>query len=213
AIANAVKNDALYKYAKLIQNGVIDFSGKKITMNFLTESSVNYQLINAIQSGTKGGIEALLNGGVSGFEDNVKAFLTGGLSEAKKSASTGDFRTVTLRIHGNVDSLSFSDLKIGESSLKPQETKTETQNQAKPKDIKEAVKETLNEKLKEVLPDSVKKTLKNDTPSKSTQTQTQSQTQTQTQTQPQSTRQKIEDRVKEELQKGIQKGLGELFRR
>ena len=211
AIANAVKNDALYKYAKLIQNGVIDFSGKKITMNFLTESSVNYQLINAIQSGTKGGIQSLLKGGVSGFEDNVKAFLTGGLSEAKKSASTGDFRTITLRIHGNVDSLSFSDLKIGESTLKPQETKTETQEQAKPKDIKEAVKERLNEKLKEVLPDSVKKTLKNDTPSKSTQTQTQSQTQTQTQ--PQSTRQKIEDRVKEELQKGIQKGLGELFRR
>ena len=207
AIANAVKNDALYRYAKLTRDGTVDFSGDKITMDFMTESSVNYQLINAIQGGTKGGIEALLKGGVSGFQENVAAFLKGGLSEAQKVASTGDFRTVTLRIHGNADSLAFSGLKIGESTLK-----ADTKNDAKPQPQKPTLREQITEKAKEVLPEEVKRTLNIKTDAKpATPVPVQAPSQPQ---KPQSTtRQKVEDRVKEELQKGIQRGLGELFKR
>lgn len=116
SIVNANKNDTLYRYAKLTQNGTIDFSGRDVTMNMMTESSINYQLINAIQGGTKGGIEALLKGNVSSLGDGVKAFLAGG-----KSASSGaDFRTVSLRISGKAASPSFSSLKIGVSTLKTQ---------------------------------------------------------------------------------------------
>ena len=207
AIANAVKNDALYRYAKLTRDGTVDFSGDKITMDFMTESSVNYQLINAIQGGTKGGIEALLKGGVSGFQENVAAFLKGGLSEAQKVASTGDFRTVTLRIHGNADSLAFSGLKIGESTLK-----ADTKNDAKPQPQKPTLREQITEKAKEALPEEVKRTLNIKTDAKpATPVPVQAPSQPQ---KPQSTtRQKVEDRVKEELQKGIQRGLGELFKR
>lgn len=233
AIANAVKNDALYKYAKLSQNGTINFAGKVMTMDFYTESSVNYQLINAIQGGAKGGIDALLKGGVSGFEDSVKAFLSGGLSGAKSNASMGDFRTVTLRIHGRADNLAFSGLKIGESTLKAEEksdAKTQTKTTQTPsqtvkqkaENVKEQVKQQVINKATELLPDELKKTLNLKTntgtqtskPQKQPATQnSQSQNQTQPQSQNQQKQQSIEDRLKEELQKGIQKGLGDLFRR
>ena len=220
AIANAVKNDALYKYAKLSQNGTINFAGDVMTMDFYTESSVNYQLINAIQGGAKGGIESLLKGGVSGFEDSVKAFLAGGFSGARSTGSTGDFRTVSLRVHGKADSLAFSGLKIGESTLKAEGNGTTPQTTpTKPENIREAVKEKVLDKANEILPDSVKKTLnlptntqpRNDTTNRNAQPKTNTTNQNQNQRQP--TRQSVEDRLKEELQKGIQKGLGDLFGR
>ena len=232
AIINAVKNDALYKYAKLSQNGTINFAGNVTTMDFYTESNVNYQLINAIQGGAKGGIESLLKGGVSGFGDSVKAFLTGGLSGAQKNASTGDFRTVTLRIHGRADNLAFSGLKIGESTLKAEEktdAKTQTQTTQTPaqtvkqkaETVKEQVKQEVINKATELLPDELKKTLninmkqnQNAQPKTQTQSQTsQSQNNTATQNQGQQKQQSVEDRLKDELRKGIQKGLGDLFRR
>ena len=223
AVVNAVQNDALYKYAKLSRNGTVNFAGDKMTLDFLTESSVNYQLINAIQGGAKGGIEALLKGGVSGFQDNVAAFLKGGFSGAQKNASTGDFRVVTLRIHGKADSLAFSGLKIGESTLKAdtkQDTPTQVQpQQKKPENIREAVKEKVIDKATEILPESIKKTLnikpgtqQNTTPSQSQPSQPKTTAPTPTQPTP-TTREKVEDRLKEELRKGIQKGLGDLFRR
>ncbi|MBR1657361.1 MAG: hypothetical protein IJ697_02710 [Synergistaceae bacterium] len=208
AIANANKNDALYRYAKLSRDGAVNFSGEKMTMDFMTESSVNYQLINAIQGGTKGGIESLLKGGVSGFGDSVKAFLSGGLTEAKKTASTGDFRTVTLRIHGKADSLSFSGFKISEPELKEQD-KPQTNEQKPQQTQKQNLQDALKEKAKEALPDELKKALKIETPKNNT-----PQTQTQNKNQPQqNTRRNVEDVLKEELQKGLQKGLGELFKR
>ena len=232
AIINAVKNDALYKYAKLSQNGTINFAGNVTTMDFYTESNVNYQLINAIQGGAKGGIESLLKGGVSGFGDSVKAFLTGGLIGAQKNASTGDFRTVTLRIHGRADNLAFSGLKIGESTLKAEEktdAKTQTQTTQTPaqtvkqkaETVKEQVKQEVINKATELLPDELKKTLninmkqnQNAQPKTQTQSQTsQSQNNTATQNQGQQKQQSVEDRLKDELRKGIQKGLGDLFRR
>lgn len=172
AIASAMDNNALYKYTKLTKDGIIDFSGEKMTMDFMTESSINYQLVNAIQGGAKGGIEALLKGGVSGFRDNVTAFLKGVSTEANNSSSTGDFRTITLRIHGKADSLSFSELNIGQSSNKSAEkSSSSVQVQAAPKpqktqtkDLKQAVKGKITEKAKEVLPDELKKVLKIDSP-------------------------------------------------
>ena len=214
AIVNAVKNDALYKYAKLSRDGTINFAGEKMTMDFMTESSVNYQLINAIQGGAKGGIESLLKGGVSGFGDNVKAFLKGGLKGAQENASAGDFRVIALRIHGRADSLAFSGLKIGESTVKTdakpaakqdakQTTPAPSTSQQKQEKKPESLRDKVIDKATEIL------NVKPKTPS-----QPQTNTPAPTQTQPnQTTREKIEDRLKEELRKGIQKGLGDLFRR
>ncbi|MBQ9419919.1 MAG: hypothetical protein IJU31_06020, partial [Synergistaceae bacterium] len=120
AIANANKNDALYKYAKLIKDGVINFGGKDVTMDFTAEGNINYQLINAIQGGSSGGIDALLKGGASSFQDGLKAFLTGGLKKAEELASTGDYRVMSIRISGKATEPSFSALKIGPSTLKNQ---------------------------------------------------------------------------------------------
>ena len=216
AVANAMPNDALYKYAKLSQNGTINFGGTKTTMDFPIESNVNYQLINAIQGGTKGGLEALLKGGVSGFEDNVKAFLSGGLTEARKTASTGDFRVVTLRVHGNVDDLKFSNLKIGPSTVTPQTVSNDKATAtSKPKNIQDTLKEKLTDEINKRLNIDIKPKTNQTQQSTTTQKQNQTQqsTKTQQQSQSQNIRQKAEERLKEELQKGIQKGLGELFRR
>ena len=149
SIANANKNDALYKYAKLIKDGVINFSGKDVTMDFTAEGNINYQLINAIQGGSAGGLAGLLKGGTATFQEGLKTFISGGLSGAEKVASTGDFRVMSMRISGKAASPSFSNLKIGESTLKAQ-----NQTQTKSADTKA----TLTEKVKTDLnKDSIKK--------------------------------------------------------
>ena len=217
AIANANPNDALYSYAKFSKDGAVNFGGKDITMNFPIEANVNYQLINAIQGGTKGGIESLLKGGVSGFEDSVKAFLSGGMTEARKTASTGDFRTVTLRVHGKPESLAVSDFRIGESQTQTQTQQNQTQQQPqKTQETKQPTQpqQKKQESIEDKITDKVMETLKLK-PSNQNQTPTQGQPSTKSVTpaQPQTTRQKVEDKVKEELEKGIRKGLGGLFGR
>ena len=143
----------MYQYAKLTQNGTIDFGGKEVTLNLMTESSINYQLINAIQGGTAGGLEALFKGGVSNLQDGLKAFLSGGLAGAEKTASTGDFRIVNLKISGKAASPSFSGLKIGPSTLKQQ---TQTQNQSQ---NQKNTRQKLEDKLKEELQKGLQKGL------------------------------------------------------
>ena len=64
------------------KNGIIDFSEDSVKIDLMTESNINYQLIDAL------------------------------LKEIAEASSTRDFRNVTLRIHGPVDSLSYSSLKI-----------------------------------------------------------------------------------------------------
>lgn len=225
-IANAPNNDPMYKYAKLIQNGTIDFGGKDVTLNLLTESSINYQLINAIQGGSAGGLEALFKGGVSNLEDGLKAFLSGGISGAAKTASTGDFRIVNLKISGKAASPSFSGLKIGPSTLKPQ-TQTQTQSADKKQETNtQNFKEKIIDRAIDAIAPGLKKpetttttpkiapsqnqTKQNNTPTQTQQSQTQNQNQSQSQNQ-KTPRQKLEDKLKEELQKGLQKGLGGLF--
>ncbi|MBQ7155581.1 MAG: hypothetical protein IJR85_08530 [Synergistaceae bacterium] len=219
SIANANKNDPMYRYAKLSQNGTIDFGGKDVTLNLQTESVINYQLINALQGGGKGGLEALFKGGVSSLEDGLKAFLRGGLSGAEKNASTGDFRTVNLRISGKAASPSFSGLKIGPSTLKTQTEQKAGQSTDKKQDTQQNLKEKILDRAIEVIAPGAKKNQtaapKVNTPAKTQpQTkQTQTQSKTQTQTQKQNVRQQVENKVKEELRKGLQKGLGGLFKK
>ena len=215
-IANAPNNDPMYKYAKLTQDGTIDFGGKDVTLNLLTESSINYQLINAIQGGSVGGLQALFKGGTSNWQDGLKTFLSGGLSGAAKTASTGDFRIVNLKISGKAASPSFSGLKIGPSTLKPQ---TQTQNQAQSADKKQDTqnfKEKIIDRAIDAIAPGLKKPETTTTTPKIAPSQNNTQTNTQTQqsqTQNQKTdRQKLEDKLKEELQKGLQKGLGGLFK-
>ena len=213
SIANAVKNDPMYRYAKLTSNGTVDFGGKDVTLNFLTESMINYQLINAIQGGGKGGLEALFKGGVSNLQDGLKAFLRGGLSGAEKTASTGDFRVVNLKISGKANSPSFSGLKIGPSTV---QTQTQTQTQPQQAQSADKKQESLKEKIIDRAVDIILPGAKKQESTTPAQPQTQQKTQTQpaqSQTQNKNTRQKIEEKVKDELRKGLQKGLEGLFKR
>lgn len=229
SIAKAFNNDPIYTYAKLIQDGVVNFSGKEPTIDFMTESNINYQLINAIQGGSKGGLDALFKGGASTLQDGLKAFLTGGMAGAEKVASTGDFRIVNLKISGKAASPSFSGLKIGPSTLKKEE-------QVQTADKKDTQKENFQEKIINravdvILPtnnnDAKKKleeAIKKNIPSVAPKTQTQT---SGTQAKPSTPTQKknVKDAIKEGVQNALkdpknqerlkqelQKGLGGLFR-
>lgn len=213
SIANANNNDPIYKYAKLTQDGAINFSGEDITMNFMTESSVNYQLINAIEGGGKGALEALFKGGTSGFQDGLRAFLYGGIQGANALAATGDFRTVTLRISGPAVSPSFSSLKIGPSSLKaqtpaattvnaaknstPQKTQTQPQKAKEPEKLSDRI---INRAVEAVLPPVTAKNQNNNISAD-------------TNVNKKDAAQDIADKLKEEITNGIKKGLGGLFKR
>ena len=217
SIANAPKNDPMYHYAKLTQNGTIDFGGSEATLNFLTESLINYQLINALQGGGKGGLEALFKGGVSNLQDGLKAFLQGGLSGAEKTASTGDFRVVNLKISGKAASPSFSGLKIGPSTLKTQPQTTQAQSTDKKQD---SLQERIIDRAIDILAPGAKKeqqgttaTPKVTAPANTKPQPQKTQPQTQQTQQKKSTRQQLEDKVKDELRKGLQKGLGGLLKR
>ena len=218
-IANAPKNDPMYRYAKITNNGTIDFSGTDVTLNLLTESNINYQLINAIQGGSMGGLEALFKGGTSNLRDSLQTFLSGGLSGAEKAASTGDFRVVNLKISGKATSPSFSGLKIGPSTVKTQAA-SQTQSADKKQDTQN-FKDKIIDRAVDMIAPGLKKQTTTTTPSttapakvnSNTQTKTQQvKPKTQTQTQQKSTRQQVEDKVKDELRKGLQKGLEGLFR-
>ena len=113
SIVNANKNDKIYKYAKLTQNGTIDFSGKTSTMNFMTEGSINYQIVSLLQGGAKGALKSLVSG---------------------KSSSGEDFRTVSVRISGKTSSPSFSSLKVGDTTLKAQGQQAAAKVQEKAKE-------------------------------------------------------------------------------
>lgn len=243
SVATAPNNDSMYKYAKLSQNGTINFGGKDVTLNLPIEANINYQLINALQGGSKGGFEALFKGGVSNLQDGLKAFLSGGLTEARKVASTGDYRTITLNVTGKAASPSISGLRIGASQQtqtqnQVQQTQTQNQIQQKKQEVttqiqqkkqeiatqvqqkKEELQKKATEKIIEALPENLRRrvipqsnTQNNTAPKTVTPTQQQKQ---QVQQKVQETQKRVEDKVKEEVQKGLKKGLeglGGLFRR
>ena len=227
AIANANKNDALYKYAKLTKDGVVNFSGKDVTIDFTAEGNINYQLINAIQGGSAGGLASLLTGGTATLQDGLKTFISGGLKGAEKVASTGDFRIMSMRISGKAASPSFSNLKIGASTLKNQNA---AQTQTKSADVKQAAsngkvntdaKKEIKEKFEDKVIDSVINVIapktKNDNNAQNSNSKNQSNvTETKTDTK-QSTKDKIKNALKDEknqerLKQELKKGLGGLFK-
>lgn len=75
---NPNKHETLYKYAKLIHDGIINFTGQDVIIDLIAEMGINAKFVNVID---------LLRDG------------------AKDS---GDFRPVTLRISGRADSLDLS---------------------------------------------------------------------------------------------------------
>ncbi|MBQ9564891.1 MAG: hypothetical protein IJU98_04825 [Synergistaceae bacterium] len=197
SIANAPNGDPIYIYAKLTQDGSINFSGKEPTLNLMAEGQVNYQLINALVGGGKGGLAGLGNvikGGAKGLEDGLKQILGGGLSGAKEQGSTGDYRTVSLKISGKVASPSFSNLKIGESTLKdkakdkkmqesptkatvkPAQPTTPAQPAVQPEQPKQEPKKSVEEQVKDRLKEE-------------------------------------ENKLKEEVNNQLKKGLGGLFKK
>ena len=224
AIANAYKNDALYKYAKLTKDGVINFGGNDVTMDFTAEGNVNYQLINAIQGGGAGGLEALLKGGVATLQDGLKTFISGGMKGAEKLASTGDFRIMSIRISGKAASPSFSNLKVGASTLKAQQTQQKSadvkQESFQDKVINSAINAIIPNDSKKSVQDALKNEVQKKIPAKN-KTQTQAtETPANTNTK-QSTKDKIKSGIEnalkneknqERLKEELKKGLGGLFK-
>ena len=173
----------------------------------MTESSINYQLINAIQGGGIGGLQALFKGGAANFKDGLQAFLQGGLTGAQEKGSAGDFRVVNLKVSGKAASPSFSGLKIGGSTLKAQEDKN---SEGKKTQIQQAVQNT-QKAIQKKGDDLIDKTLDKILPgSKKTTTANSAQTQKQTREQK---KEELKEKAKEELKKGLQKGLGGLFKK
>lgn len=127
--ANANKNDPLYKYARLTNDGVINFNDpKNITLNITADLNVNYQLINALIGGGKGGLEALLGGNAKNIQEGLLQILGGGLKGAKEKGSVSDYRTITVKISGKAASPSFSIVKIGDTTIKEAENKNNNKN-------------------------------------------------------------------------------------
>ena len=121
SIVNANKNDKLYKYAKLTQDGAVNFSGREATIYFVTEENVNYQLVSVLQGSISGGLQSLVSG--------------------MKNAGI-DYRTVGLKITGKAASPSYSLLNVGGSTMKSEEKKAVEQATAK---VKEKAAEKVSE--------------------------------------------------------------------
>ncbi|MBQ4430601.1 MAG: hypothetical protein II877_03780, partial [Synergistaceae bacterium] len=86
AAVNALPDESVYKYLKLTQDGTVTFGGKDTMIDFMTESSVNFQLLGSAWERAKGGIEALMKGSAPGFQENVRAFLFGISAGAGKAS-------------------------------------------------------------------------------------------------------------------------------
>ena len=101
ASINPAKNEKLYKYAKLLHDGFIDFSTHDLIMNLLTETSINAQIIN--------------------MNDLLR----------KGARDSGDFRPVTLNISGKIDELNFSagETNLNADSRRP--TREQVRNELK----------------------------------------------------------------------------------
>ena len=223
AIANANKNDALYKYAKLTKDGVINFGGKDVTMDFTAEGNINYQLINAIQGGSSGGIDALLKGGAASFQEGLKAFITGGLKKAEEVASTGDFRVMSIRISGKAASPSFSALKIGPSTLKTQQ-KASTADATTKESLKEKAVESvinvlvpeskvINKKSIDVKGTNVKAKTKEKVDNAKTSVKKKvDDKKTEVKQKVEEKKTEVKQKVEDELKKNLKKGLGGLFK-
>ncbi len=213
AMATATKDNPMYTYAKLSKNGTIDFSGKSVKMDLMTESNINYQLINALRIGSKGGLETLFNGGTVDLKSGLKAFLTDGVKEAAKASTSKDFRIVSLRIHGPVDSLSYSSLKVGDTTIKDAVTEKLLSNPEVKKKVIEVVESKMPKDVKETLKIVTTNPTKSVAPTTKTETK-QAVKQAATELKKEATK-KLETAVKEnktKVKEGLKKKLGGLLK-
>ncbi|MCR4817817.1 MAG: hypothetical protein K5841_02535 [Fretibacterium sp.] len=219
SIVNATKNNPLYLYAKLPQDGAVNFDS---TLNITAEGSLNYQLVNALVGGGKGSFEGLasvLKGG-KGLEDSLKQVLGGGWKGAKEAGSEADFRVVSLKITGKASSPSFSNIKVsgstrkdaGASQKKDEQAAQQKQKPAAPtqpvkKDevVKKASDKAADKLIDAIIPGSGKQTPAQPQGNKGTQQAQQEQKKDK--------KEEIRDKLKEDLSRELQKGLGGLFKR
>ena len=215
SIVNATKNNPLYLYVKLPQDGAVNFDS---TLNITVEGSLNYQLINALVGGGKGGLEGLgsvLKGG-KGLEDGLKLVLGGGWKGAKEGGSEADFRVMTLKISGKATSPSVSNIKVSGSTKDSQQGKQEAsqpkQQPAAPKQpiqkeeaVKKASDQAADKLIDAIIPKSKQPVPAQPQGDKDAQ---------QVQQEPQKSKtEQVKDKLKENLSKELQKGLGGLFKR
>lgn len=204
SIVNANKNDPIYTYAKLPQDGSISFNK---ALNLVAELNVNAQLLNAIIGGGKGGLAELgsfLTGGGGSVQEGFLQVLGGSVQGAKTGGAEADFRNVTLKIGGKADSPTVALLKLGESSKQAQQGSSQQKSaQQQTQTPAKTDPRALAEQAVDALLSGNKK-----------QNQQQSQAQQQQPQQQQQQQQKsLEDQAKDRLKEELRKGLGGLFGR
>ena len=232
AIASAYQNDPLYRYAKITPDGAFNFDK---TLHIPVEAVVNYQLINALTGGGKGALEGLsgvVKGGVN-LADTLKQTIGGGMKGAQEGGAKADFRTVTLTVKGKADSPSIANLKIGESTLKSDDTgaasadrtpagsatatgqqKAEPAPAKDPADGKAREEKSVTDQIADKVMDAIIPSKKEDAPGQpEADRQGQPDAVSEDSTPPKNPREEMKDKLKEELGKELKKGLGDLFRK
>ena len=224
---NAVKNDRIYKFAKLTQDSAINFSNtKNITLNILADLSLNYQLVNALAGGGAGGLDAVLNGGTAAKDILLNA-ISGGLKGAKEKGANADFRTISIKLSGKANSPSFNILKIGETTIdsmkkqaqeadakktaeeqaKAKAAEAKAKAQEKAKEAQAKVKEKINENKNKIVDKAADKLADVITKGSNNKVKAGSDNNSK------SKKEQTKDKIKESINNEIEKGLGNLFNR
>ncbi len=105
--ATAPANDRLYTY--LTAQGPVGPNG---VLDLQAAGNVNLQVLNALAGGAIGGLSA------GSLEDALRGILGG----AQKGLEAADFRDVSFRIGGTMDSPKMSNLKVGPGAAAPRAT-------------------------------------------------------------------------------------------
>ena len=224
---NAVKNDRIYKFAKLTQDSAVNFSNtKNITLNILADLSLNYQLVNALAGGGAGGLDAVLNGGTAAKDILLNA-ISGGLKGAKEKGANADFRTISIKLSGKATSPSFNILKIGETTIdsmkkqaqeadakktaeeqaKAKAAEAKAKAQEKAKEAQAKVKEKINENKNKIVDKAADKLADVITKGSNNKVKAGSNNNSK------SKKEQTKDKIKESINNEIEKGLGNLFNR
>jgi len=221
-------NDPIYRSAKLAEDGAVTFDKK---IYFVAEADVNFQLINILAGGAVGGIESLVKGGGSVQNilsaQNLGSALQGAISGGAEQGKNADFRDVTVKVTGTIDSPSTSLVKVGASKQQsaeagaaapasPQETVKEkiiesilptdakSSTSAQPAKIEEVVKEKVLEKILPSAPAQQQATPKQTTPKQATPKQPTRKRAAPKQAAPKAPEKKIEEEVKGQVRKEIE---------
>ncbi|MDR2529507.1 MAG: hypothetical protein LBD04_10935 [Synergistaceae bacterium] len=182
------EGDPIYKSAKLLEDGVITFDKK---LYFVAEAKVNFQLVNALAGGAVGGVETLLRGGGT-LNKNLESALKSALNAGTTQGKDADFRDVSAKVMGTLDSPSFTLLKVGPSQTGQPAGTTPVVPSVKPEEV---IKEKIIEAIAPPKPSP--KPQDSATPPAP----------------PAPLEKKIEEQVKKEAEQQIRKGLENLFKK